>query len=59
MRTLLRKCERCGRYTMKDICFCGNETSVPVPPRFSPQDRFGSYRRRLKRIDMRDSKESI
>jgi len=51
MRTLLRKCKRCGIYTMKDICSCGNETIVPVPPRFSPQDRFGKYRRKLKRTN--------
>jgi H/ACA ribonucleoprotein complex subunit 3 len=55
MKTLLRKCKVCGKYTIKDICSCGNETIVPIPPRFSPQDRFGEYRRRLKKIAQHDS----
>lgn len=55
MKTLLRKCKVCGKYTMKDICPCGNETIVPIPPRFSPQDRFGEYRRRLKKIAQNDN----
>ncbi|UCE37366.1 MAG: RNA-protein complex protein Nop10 [Thermoplasmata archaeon] len=50
MRSILRKCEDCGKYTLKDICSCGKKTMVPIPPRFSPQDRFGEYRRKLKEI---------
>lgn len=55
MKTLLRKCKVCDKYTIKDICSCGNKTIVPIPPRFSPQDRFGEYRRRLKKIAQNDS----
>ncbi|UCG69485.1 MAG: RNA-protein complex protein Nop10 [Thermoplasmata archaeon] len=55
MRSLLRKCKVCGRYSLKDLCLCGNETSVPIPPRFSPQDRYGEYRRRLKDINKKES----
>jgi rRNA maturation protein Nop10 len=40
---------------MKDICSCGIETIVPIPPRFSPQDRFGEYRRKLKNINLKES----
>ncbi|MEE9151646.1 MAG: RNA-protein complex protein Nop10 [Thermoplasmata archaeon] len=53
MRSIMRKCEGCGRYSMKDICSCGNETIVPIPPRFSPHDRYGEYRRRLKSISQK------
>ena len=51
MRTQMRKCEKCGTYTMKDTCKCGEEAVIPQPPRYSPQDRYGKYRRQLKKID--------
>jgi H/ACA ribonucleoprotein complex subunit 3 len=54
MRSKLRKCQDCGRYTLKDICLCGSKTIVPQPPRFSPQDRFGEYRRKAKNLDFKD-----
>jgi len=50
MRTLLRVCREDRAYTMKDVCpRCGGRTVSPLPPRFSPEDRYGAYRRRLKR----------
>lgn len=50
MGTLMRKCEKCSEYTLKDVCKkCGAKTVVPVPSRFSPEDRYGKYRRMLKR----------
>ncbi|MFQ6088854.1 MAG: RNA-protein complex protein Nop10 [Candidatus Methanofastidiosia archaeon] len=45
----LRKCFKCGRYTLKSICICGEKTSSPRPPKFSLEDRYGKYRRRLKK----------
>ena len=46
----MRKCPSCGRYTLKDRCpECGEPTVSPIPPRFSPEDRYGEYRRRLKK----------
>ena len=49
MRTYLRKCVKCNAYTLKDICpSCKQKTGVPIPARFSPQDRYGKYRRELK-----------
>ncbi|HLE54232.1 MAG TPA: RNA-protein complex protein Nop10 [Thermoplasmata archaeon] len=50
MRSLLKKCLACGRYTLQDACpGCGGRAGNPMPPRYSPEDRYGSYRRRLKR----------
>ena len=47
MRSLLRRCPDCGRYTLLDQCrSCGRPTVCPVPPRYSPEDRMGEYRRR-------------
>ncbi len=45
----LVKCKKCGRYTLEIICpSCGEATISPYPPRFSPGDRYGVYRRKLK-----------
>ncbi len=50
MRSLLKKCLACGRYTLQDACpACGGMAGNPMPPRYSPEDRYGVYRRRLKR----------
>ncbi|MDR2699061.1 MAG: RNA-protein complex protein Nop10 [Candidatus Methanoplasma sp.] len=47
MSSSLRKCVSCGRYTIKDVCStCGSAVSSPVPMKFSPDDRYGSYRRK-------------
>ena len=50
-RWLLRKCTLCGAYTLnKQSCpRCGGPVRVPHPPRFSPEDKYGKYRRMLKR----------
>ncbi|MGQ9538765.1 MAG: RNA-protein complex protein Nop10 [Candidatus Bathycorpusculaceae bacterium] len=48
---LLRKCEKCGKYTLKeDTCpYCGGTVHVPHPPKFSPEDKYLKYRMALKR----------
>jgi H/ACA ribonucleoprotein complex subunit 3 len=51
MKLRLRKCPKCGRYTLKEICpVCGTPTKSAHPPRFSPVDRWGEYRRKAKLI---------
>ncbi|MBU7023167.1 MAG: RNA-protein complex protein Nop10 [Theionarchaea archaeon] len=45
----LKKCTVCGRYTLKDMCACGGRADTVKPPRFSPEDKYGEYRRKLKR----------
>ncbi len=49
-RWLLRKCLDCGRYTLKtDKCpYCSGKVRVPHPPKFSPEDKYGKYRRAMK-----------
>ncbi len=50
MRSLMHKCRACGRYTLADVCLaCGAAAGNPMPPRYSPEDRYGAYRRKLKR----------
>lgn len=44
------RCGECGSYTLGERCpACGGESVSPKPARFSPEDRYGRYRRMLKR----------
>lgn len=46
VQTKFRKCPACGLYTLKGACSkCGGPTRNPLPPRFSPKDPYGKYRR--------------
>ena len=46
--SILKVCRSCERYTLAEQCpACHGPTRSPHPARFSPQDRYGSYRRRL------------
>jgi H/ACA ribonucleoprotein complex subunit 3 len=48
----LKKCRRCGRYTFMEKCpKCGEVAVRAAPPKFSPQDRWGEYRRKLKKLE--------
>ncbi len=51
MKWLLRRCVKCGRYTLRtNSCpYCGGPLRVPHPPRFSPEDKYIRYRYRMKR----------
>jgi H/ACA ribonucleoprotein complex subunit 3 len=45
----IRKCLKCGTYTLKASCERCNESSHQVgPARYSPQDPYGKYRRQMK-----------
>jgi len=42
---------------MREVCGrCCSRTETPIPPRFSPEDRYGEYRRRLKKEQMKSKK---
>ncbi|MFA5797592.1 MAG: nucleolar RNA-binding Nop10p family protein [Candidatus Woesearchaeota archaeon] len=42
------KCKHCGLYGLHELCSCGNTRIEPKPPRYSPEDRYGAYRRKAK-----------
>jgi len=48
---LLRKCEKCGSYTLKkNTCpHCSGNLRTPHPPKFSPDDKYLKYRMALKK----------
>jgi H/ACA ribonucleoprotein complex subunit 3 len=47
---LMRKCEKCERYTLrKDECpYCSGRVRVPHPAKFSPDDKYLKYRLALR-----------
>ncbi|MFX1519039.1 MAG: RNA-protein complex protein Nop10 [Promethearchaeota archaeon] len=49
MGKILKKCAECNRYSIApSICLvCGGHLRVAAPPKFSPQDKYGKYRRIL------------
>ncbi len=50
MKFQMRRCKTCGEYTLDDLCpECNTKTGVIFPPRYSPQDKYGKYRRLLKK----------
>tara|TARA_B100000029_G_scaffold507726_1_gene593021 strand:- start:3560 stop:3718 length:159 start_codon:yes stop_codon:yes gene_type:complete len=47
MRSLFFKCTECNIYTQKQICKnCNSKTINPLPPKYSPEDKYGKYRRK-------------
>lgn len=53
MGWLLRKCEQCGKYTLKtDVCpYCAEKVRIPHPAKFSPDDKYLKYRMAMKMED--------
>jgi H/ACA ribonucleoprotein complex subunit 3 len=52
---LLRRCEDCGQYTLKDRCpKCGGRTLSPHPAKFSMDDRYQKYRLLMKRMALKE-----
>lgn len=53
MKMKMHKCNSCGIYTLEDKCpKCGGELNVIYPPKFSIEDKYGKYRRMLKKETM-------
>ncbi|MBW3581927.1 MAG: RNA-protein complex protein Nop10 [Euryarchaeota archaeon] len=54
----MKKCPACSAYGLTDPCrVCGKKTASPHPARFSPEDHYGTYRRRLKRLAQLERRE--
>ena len=48
MRTLMFRCRDSTLYPLgNEGPACGSATASPLPPRYSPEDRYGKYRRML------------
>ena len=53
--TSLLYCSSCKIYTLNKKCDkCKNKSVSKYPPRFSPQDNYGKYRRELKKSSKKE-----
>lgn len=44
----LRFCEDCEEYTLDKKHYCNTQTINPHPAKWSPEDKYGEYRRKAK-----------
>ncbi|MDG6927519.1 MAG: nucleolar RNA-binding Nop10p family protein [Nitrososphaerota archaeon] len=45
MAKYIKKCQKCGRYTIFDVCpKCGANTRIAHPPSFSVNDKYLRFR---------------
>ena len=53
----IRKCDNCKTYTIQKECpSCKGVAQVAKPPKYSPEDKYGSYRRQAQ-DEMEDEDE--
>jgi len=51
----LRYCPACQRYTLAEQCpACSAQTIHPKPPKFSLEDKYGAYRREVKKQKLKE-----
>ncbi len=43
------KCAECSVYTLNEECKCGGKAVTTKPPKYSPEDKYASYRRTAKK----------
>lgn len=49
MRSKIKRCRTCDLYTLKENCpICGAPAGQTKPARFSPEDRYGRFRRAMR-----------
>lgn len=56
MRHIL-KCLNCGSYGLAESCDCGSKRIHPNPPKYTPNDKYGKYRREAKMLQSRLDEE--
>ena len=42
------KCKSCGKYSLSEECSCKGKAVRPIPPKYSPDDKYADYRRKAK-----------
>ena len=47
------RCKKCREYTMKEICSCSGKAISTRPAKYSPEDKYGKYRRETKRENLK------
>ena len=55
-RSLILQCEKCRRFALTEVCpACKGRTKNPLPAKYSPEDPYGDYRRKLKRLTRQEN----
>jgi H/ACA ribonucleoprotein complex subunit 3 len=55
-RSLILQCEKCHRFTLTETCpTCKGYAKNPLPAKYSPEDPYGEYRRKLKKLVRQES----
>ena len=44
-------CNVCRKYTLKETCDCTMKTGPVFPAKYSPEDKYGKYRRSAKEAE--------
>jgi len=57
MKIEILKCPKCGSYGLQKQCNCGAERITVKPPRYSPEDKYGHYRRIAKLEKLKNGME--
>ncbi|MDI6724394.1 MAG: RNA-protein complex protein Nop10 [Methanobacterium sp.] len=58
MKMKMKRCRSCGEYTLKNKCpYCDGEVGVIYPAKYSPEDKYGKYRRILKKQQLKNKEE--
>ena len=48
-------CSKCKIYTLKANCpVCSVATAEKKPPKYSPEDKYGRYRREVKKEELKE-----
>jgi H/ACA ribonucleoprotein complex subunit 3 len=45
------KCPKCSSYGLSENCSCGHIRIDYKPAKYSPEDKYGKYRREAKKIE--------
>ncbi|HLC90809.1 MAG TPA: nucleolar RNA-binding Nop10p family protein [Candidatus Nanoarchaeia archaeon] len=49
------QCVSCRKYTLSETCSpCGTATVRPLPPKYSPQEKYADYRRKIKLPELKE-----
>ncbi|MAG52982.1 MAG: ribosome biogenesis protein [Nanoarchaeota archaeon] len=55
MKKEILKCPKCDNYTLKNQCpKCDTKTLSPKPMKYSPEDKYGKWRRTYKKNVIRN-----
>lgn len=49
MSLQILKCKVCNSFSLSEHCSCGGNCINPLPPKFSPEDTYGRFRREAKK----------